>query len=85
VISLTRGVFEGSGPGNDGKGHLKVSSLINPATSLFWALWPKNISDLPEAKLNPNKRAGITRKREALPLQTGYLLSVIRYQPEASS
>ncbi|MFO7802924.1 MAG: hypothetical protein R6V55_11575 [Desulfovermiculus sp.] len=28
-----------------------VSSLINPANSLFWALWPKNISDLPEAKL----------------------------------
>ncbi|MFO7876462.1 MAG: hypothetical protein R6U55_07785, partial [Desulfovermiculus sp.] len=33
----------------------EVSCMINPANSLFWALWPKNISDLPEAKLKPDQ------------------------------
>ncbi|MFO7801408.1 MAG: hypothetical protein R6V55_03820, partial [Desulfovermiculus sp.] len=50
------GVFEGSGPGNDEgteTGPLCVSYLINPANFPFFARFgAKNISDLPEAKLN---------------------------------
>ncbi|MGM0540474.1 MAG: hypothetical protein ACQERT_14895, partial [Thermodesulfobacteriota bacterium] len=41
-----------------------VSSLINPATSLFLpALGQKNISDLPEAKLNTDSVQGGTEHK----------------------
>ena len=54
------GVFEGSGPGNDGgAGPPCVSYLINPAMSFFALFGTKNISDLPEAKLKPENKTTV--------------------------
>jgi len=45
------GVFELSGPGNDGGAYQHVSFEINPVKRTFGRFGPKNMSDLPEAKL----------------------------------